>query len=337
MTTALLTHQACFAHEPPPGHPEQPGRLHAVLDSLNGLHLQQIEAPPAGAESLARAHDPALVARILAFRGPGLGRIDADTFMSSGSAQAALHAAGAVIAAVDRVMAGEARNAFCAVRPPGHHSERARAMGFCLFNNVAVAAAEAHARGLQRVLCVDWDVHHGNGTQDAFYSSDKVLFVSTHQWPLYPGTGAFDEVGVGPGAGFTVNAPLPAGSGNDDYAAVFAEALLPIADAYKPELVLVSAGFDAHRDDPLASMQLDEDGFAMLCGAVKAVADKHCEGRMVLTLEGGYDVDALARSVRGCVQVLAGESAPPLKGQPSRAAAAVRQVVAAQRAHWEAL
>ncbi|HEY2028746.1 MAG TPA: histone deacetylase [Myxococcales bacterium] len=337
MTVSLLTDPLCIEHDPGDGHPERPERLRSILRSLTEHSVRGTllsSPPPATVEELQRVHDPRYVQAILELRGQS-GALDGDTAISDDSVDAALLAAGAAAEGVRQVLDGKATSAFALVRPPGHHAVSTRAMGFCLFNNVAVAAAEAHARGIQRVLCVDWDVHHGNGTQDAFYSSDKLLFVSTHQWPLYPGTGAFDETGAGPGAGFTVNAPLPAGSTNDDYAAVFAEALLPIADAYQPELVLVSAGFDAHKDDPLASMQLDDDGFAMLCGAVKAVADKHCQGRMVLTLEGGYDVEALARSVRGCVQVLAGSEPPPLKGQPSRAAAAVRQVVAAQRAHWE--
>jgi acetoin utilization deacetylase AcuC-like enzyme len=336
MTVSLLTDPICIEHDPGEGHPERPERLRGILHALteNTVRGTQFSSPPeATIEELTRVHDPRYVQAILGLRGQS-GSLDGDTAVSEDSIDAALLAAGAAAEGVRQVLDGKASSAFALVRPPGHHAVSTRAMGFCLFNNVAVAAAEAHARGLERVLCVDWDVHHGNGTQDAFYSSDKLLFMSTHQWPLYPGTGAASEVGSGAGAGFTVNVPLPAGSTNDDYAAVFAEALLPIAGAYKPELVLVSAGFDAHAADPLASMQLDDDGFAMLCGAVKAVADKHCQGRMVLTLEGGYDVDALARSVRGCVQVLAGESAPPLKQGRLRATQALRDVVAAQRSHW---
>jgi acetoin utilization deacetylase AcuC-like enzyme len=207
-------------------------------------------------------------------------------------------------------------------------------MGFCLFNNVALAAAEAHARGLSRVLCVDWDVHHGNGTQHAYESRRDLLFVSTHQFPFYPGTGHESETGKGEGAGFTVNAPLPAGCGDGDYAAVFAEAILPIADAYQPELVLISAGFDAHRADPLAEMTVSDEGFAALCGAVKAIADRHCQGRMVLTLEGGYDLDALARSTRACIEVLAGASAPPLQPQARRASDALGRIRQAQKPFW---
>src|SRR6202171_3514172 len=185
-----------------------------------------------------------------------------------------------------------------------------------------------------RVLCFDWDVHHGNGTQDSFYGRSDLLFISTHQWPFYPGTGHESETGAAQGAGFTVNAPLPAGCGDGDYAAVFAEALLPIASAYQPELVLVSAGFDAHRADPLGGMSVTDEGFAALCGAVKAVADEHCRGRMVLTLEGGYDLDALARSVRACIEVLAGAAAPPLKPSARLAFDAVGRIRGAQKPRW---
>jgi acetoin utilization deacetylase AcuC-like enzyme len=336
MSVALLTDPLCIEHDPGRGHPEQPERLRSILRTLlqKPVAGTELSAPPeATLEELQRVHATQYVQAILELRGQ-TGSLDGDTAVSSRSIDAALLAAGAAAEGVRLVLDGKASSAFALVRPPGHHAVATRAMGFCLFNNVAVAAAEAHARGLSRVLCVDWDVHHGNGTQDAFYASNKVLFVSTHQWPLYPGTGSEREVGTGAGAGFTVNAPLPPGCGNADYGAVFAEALLPIADEYKPELVLVSAGFDAHRDDPLASMQLEDDGYAMLCGAVKAIADKHCNGKMVLTLEGGYDVEALARSVRACIEVLAGSAAPPLKGTAVRSDSALRNILTAQREHW---
>jgi acetoin utilization deacetylase AcuC-like enzyme len=329
----LLYDDACLRHDPGSGHPESPSRLEAIWRDLSGQPVPgtEVAAPPrATVEQLARIHGEAYVREILALQGRRV-RLDPDTATSAGSVDAAVLAAGAACEAVRRVLDGSAQGAFALVRPPGHHAEATRAMGFCLFNNVAIAAAEAHARGLSRVLCVDWDVHHGNGTQHSFYARPDLLFMSTHQWPLYPGTGHESETGAGPGAGYTVNVPLPAGCGDEEYAAVFTDLLLPLADEYKPELVLVSAGFDAHRDDPLAGMAVTSDGFAALCGAVKAVADRHCKDRLVLTLEGGYDLAALARSVRGCVEVLAGAAAPPLRPEAARATDALSRSRAAMR------
>jgi acetoin utilization deacetylase AcuC-like enzyme len=333
---ALLYDDRFLEHDPGPMHPESPGRLRAIWSDLTARPVAGTEtvAPrEATREELARVHEPAYVDAILGLRG-GVAELDADTAVSEGSIEAALLAAGAAADAVRLVLEGRAQSAFALVRPPGHHAEKTRAMGFCLFNNVALAAAEAHARGLTRVLCVDWDVHHGNGTQHAFEARRDLLFMSTHQFPFYPGTGHESETGKGEGAGFTVNAPLPAGCGDGDYAAVFAEALLPIADAYRPELVLISAGFDAHRADPLAGMTVSDEGFAALCGAVKAVADAHCQGRMVLTLEGGYDLDALARSTRACIEVLAGVPAPPLQPGARRASDALGRIREAQKTFW---
>jgi len=329
----LLYDDACLLHEPGQRHPESPGRLAAIWRDLSARPVPgtEVVAPPRSTEEeLARIHGEAYVREILALQGKRI-RLDPDTATSAGSVDSALLAAGAACEAVRRVLDGSAQGAFALVRPPGHHAEATRAMGFCLFNNVAVAAAEAHARGVSRVLCVDWDVHHGNGTQHSFYGRPDLLFMSTHQWPLYPGTGHESETGTGPGAGYTVNVPLPAGCGDEDYAAVFTDLLLPLADEYKPELVLVSAGFDAHRDDPLAGMDVTSDGFAALCGAVKSIADRHCKDRIVLTLEGGYDLPALARSVRGCVEVLAGATAPPLRPGTPHAKDAVARSRAAHR------
>jgi acetoin utilization deacetylase AcuC-like enzyme len=336
VTVALFSDPICVEHDPGVGHPEQPERLRSILRALEEKPIAgaELRTPPkATAEELSRVHDPRYVETILALNGKE-GALDSDTVISSRSIDAALLAAGAAAEGVRQVLEGKVSSAFALVRPPGHHAESTRAMGFCVFNNVAVAAAEAHARGLTRVLCIDWDVHHGNGTQHSFYATDRLLFVSTHQWPLYPGTGHESETGRGEGEGFTVNVPLPAGCTDGDYAAVFADAILPVADDYKPELVLVSAGFDAHRADPLGSMQISDDGFAMLCGSVKAIAEKHCNGRMVLTLEGGYDLDALASSVHGVIDVLAGATPPPLKASVGRAAHALGRVLVAQRPHW---
>jgi acetoin utilization deacetylase AcuC-like enzyme len=281
-------------------------------------------------DELIRVHGERYVDAVLSLAGEEV-QLDPDTAVSPGSITAAKLAAGAAAEGVRRVLDGRSQGAFALVRPPGHHAESTRAMGFCLFNNVAVAAAEAHARGLKRVLVVDWDVHHGNGTQRTFYDRSDLLFVSSHQWPFYPGTGHERETGAGEGEGFTVNAPLPAGCGDGDYAAVYGDVLLPIADQYKPELILVSAGFDAHRDDPLASMQVTEEGFAALCGAVKRIADAHCPGKLVLTLEGGYDLDALSQSVRACVEVLAGSTPPPLRPDPGLSRGAIDRIRAAQK------
>jgi acetoin utilization deacetylase AcuC-like enzyme len=339
MAALLLYDDAWLRHEPGRNHPESPGRLAAIRQELAAHPVPgtEIVAPPrATIEQLARIHGESYVQAILELSGKSA-RLDADTVISAGSIDAAVLAAGAACEGVRRVLDGSAQGAFALVRPPGHHAEATRAMGFCLFNNVAVAAAEAHARGLTRVLCVDWDVHHGNGTQHSFYDRDDLLFMSTHQWPLYPGTGHESETGAGAGSGFTVNVPLPAGCGDDDYAAVFTDLLLPLADEYKPELILVSAGFDAHRDDPLGGMGVTSDGFAALCGAVKAVADRHCKDRIVLTLEGGYDLPALAQSVRSCVEVLAGTVPPPLRPGIGHAKDALLRSRAAQRSsRWRA-
>ena len=336
MQTLLLADQRMLQHDMGPHHPESPARLAAVLAALGERPVEGavLAAPPlATRDELCAVHSKEHVDQLLALAGRDA-QLDPDTSVSPGSIEASLFAAGAAAEAVRSVLDGRAQNAFALVRPPGHHAERGRAMGFCLFNNVAVAAAAAHARGLTRVLCIDWDVHHGNGTQRSFWRSPEVLFMSTHQWPFYPGSGHEAEVGQAEGEGFTVNVPLPAGCGDADYAAVFNDLLLPIADSYRPELVLVSAGFDAHRADPLGGMELTEAGFAALCGAVKSVAEKHCQGRLVLTLEGGYDLEALAGSVHACVQVLAGATPPPLKADANRARQALQRSTAAQRAHW---
>jgi len=338
MAVLLLFDEKMTEHDPGPGHPESPNRLQAIWTDLARRPVAGTEVvtpPEATREELRRVHDDAYISRILALRGREV-QLDPDTATSAASVDAALLAAGAAAEAVRRVLTGQAQSAFALVRPPGHHAESTRAMGFCLFNNVAVAASEAHAHGLSRVLCVDWDVHHGNGTQHSFYERRDLLFCSTHQYPLYPGTGHESEAGRGAGEGFTVNLPLPAGCGDGDYAACFADVLLPIADAYRPELVLVSAGFDAHRDDPLAGMAVTEEGFAALCGAVKQIADCYCPGRLVLTLEGGYDLRALARSSRACIEVLAGAEAPPLRPAPRHAVPALRDIRDAQKPYWRA-
>jgi acetoin utilization deacetylase AcuC-like enzyme len=305
MTTLLLTHEACLAHDPGPHHPESPARLEAVLAALAEPGFAQLvrrEAPKASLEQIALIHPGDFAARLLAaVPKQGYAAIDADTVLSPGSGEAALRAAGACIAAVDAVMKGEAQNAFCAVRPPGHHAEPRHAMGFCLFNNVAIAAMHARrAHKIERVAVIDFDVHHGNGTQAAFEQDGGLLYASTHQMPLYPGTGAASERGVGN----IVNAPLRPMSGSEEFRKAFSTIILPALDAFRPEFVIISAGFDAHRDDPLAQLMLVEADYAWCTERLVAIAKKHAQGRIVSSLEGGYDLDALAESAAAHVAAL---------------------------------
>ena len=293
-------------------HPEHPRRIIAIDAELarSGLLVGRPDVPvgPAALAAIERVHQPRYVAALNELAAAGGAWLDGDTMVGPGSVEVALLAAGAAIAGVDAALDGRAPRAFALVRPPGHHATPRRGMGFCLFNSVAVAAAHALARGLERVLVVDWDVHHGNGTQDAFYDSDRVLFCSVHQSPLYPGTGAAAERGTGKGEGYTLNVPLPPGQGDEVYRRVFDERFLPAARAFRPELVLVSAGFDAHRADPLGGMNVTEAGFADLARRVAALAEEHAAGRVVAVLEGGYDPPALGRSVAAVLRVLDGVS-----------------------------
>ncbi|WP_428490175.1 histone deacetylase family protein [Rhodopila sp.] len=301
MTTALITHQACLEHDTGPYHPETADRLRAVLAALEAPEFAELlreSAPLATVEQLARAHPANYVDTILSIR-PDAGetvRLDADTLMSSGSAEAASRAAGAACMAVDAVMEGWARAAFAAVRPPGHHAEPARPMGFCLFNSVAVAALHARARwGVRRVAVVDFDVHHGNGTQAMFAADPELFYASSHQSPCYPGTGEAWEHGV---ADNIVNAPLRPRDGSAAFRAAWSNVILPALDAFAPGLLIISAGFDAHVADPLAELRLETADFAWITEQLVGVADKHCGGRLVSVLEGGYDLGALAASVR---------------------------------------
>lgn len=293
----LYTHTSCLQHDPGPAQPESPARLRAVLQALDHdrfAALDRIEAPRATREQLLRVHTPEHVEHILSVQpDSGTVRLDEDTLMSPGSAEAALRAAGATVAAVDAVLSQGGR-AFCAVRPPGHHATPSRAMGFCLFNNIAVAAAHAIAEhGLKRVAIADFDVHHGNGTQDIFASESRVLFLSSHQMPLYPETGREDERGVGN----IVNAHLSPGDGSYEFRELWEGVLLPRMYAFKPQLVLVSAGFDAHRNDPLADLRLGSEDYAWITQRLVSLADAHADGRLVSSLEGGYNLLALATSV----------------------------------------
>jgi acetoin utilization deacetylase AcuC-like enzyme len=306
MATALLTHPDCVLHEMGAGHPESPQRLRAILAALeaSGLvsRLMVREAPEAKREELERVHGPEHVELIFAAAPDrGYAYLDPDTSMNSSSLSAALRAAGAVVTATDMVMAGEAKTAFCAVRPPGHHATRDRPMGFCLFNNVAIGAMHAlEAHGLDRVAVLDFDVHHGNGTEDAFHDDPRVMLCSTFQHPYYPYSGADS------GNEHIINVPLPAMTDGRGFRAAVERYWMPALEAYKPQLVFVSAGFDAHRDDPLAYLKLADEDYRWITEKLVEVADKHAEGRVVSTLEGGYNTDALGRCVVEHVRVLAG-------------------------------
>lgn len=308
--TGLVYDPRYLDHDMGMGHPESPHRLRAIMQQLEQSgtirRLTRIEPRRAEDEWVTQIHQQGYVAA-LAKHAPIQGRIslDPDTSMSPGSLTAAYLAAGGALAAVDAIMDHQVDHVFCAVRPPGHHAEAGRAMGFCLFNNIAIAARYAQKRyGLQRILIVDWDVHHGNGTQHTFEDDPSILFFSAHQYPHYPGTGRGTERGNGAGEGFTINVPMEAGGGDEDYRTVFRKTLVPAADTFKPEFVMISAGFDAHKDDPLASMGLSDAGYADLTAIVAGIATRHAGGKILSTLEGGYNLTALASSVDAHITAL---------------------------------
>lgn len=313
--TLLYQHPVFEAHDTGPHHPERPDRVVAVARQLERTGLdracRRVTWEPLEPARLAVLHDPAYIASVEGCAAAGGGRIEADTVVSFASFAAACRAAGAAVDAMERVLAGEDRTALCLVRPPGHHAVPEGAMGFCLFNNVALAARLAITeRELARVLIVDWDVHHGNGTQDAFWNDGRVGFFSVHRWPFYPGSGARDETGAGPGLGWIRNLPIEFGTPREHYLAAVRRELTEFADRVRPELVLVSAGFDAHRDDPIGSLGLETEDFTALTRMVLEVAQAHAGGRVVSVLEGGYNTGALAGSVELHLRELLG-AAPP--------------------------
>ena len=340
-TLTIFTSDRFADHLNPPGHPERVERaevMQVVASEFRRRGGRVIEPRPATDEELARVHDREYLGLIRETAGRAVA-LDPDTFTSEDTYEVALLAAGAAVSAVDHVLDGApGSRALAMVRPPGHHAERNRAMGFCLFNNIAIAAAHARSRGLARVAIADYDVHHGNGTQWKFYEDPSVLFVSSHQFPFYPGTGAANEMGREAGAGFTVNLPLEAGATDADHERVYVAAALPVLRQFKPELILVSAGFDAHMDDPLGGMRVTAQEFGRLTALIAAVADECSGGRVVAVTEGGYDLKALAASLRATIAALAGEMTldhvPPPSGATPRGDACLAAVLPELKRYW---
>jgi len=342
VSLTVFTSDRFADHLTPAGHPERVERAEVMQHVVSQWRTRRgvsLEPRRASADELARVHDPEYVSLIAETAGRAVA-LDADTFTSPESYDVACLAAGAACQAVDHVLDGkDGTRAFAIVRPPGHHAERGRAMGFCLFNNIAVAAAHACARGLARVAIVDYDVHHGNGTQWSFYADPAVLFVSSHQYPYYPGTGAAADTGAGAGRGFTVNLPLEAGATDADYELVYTRIAAPVLRQFRPELILISAGFDAHQRDPLAGMRLTTEQFGRLTALIVGVAEEVCGGRVVALTEGGYDLHALATSLDLAMRVMGGEATrddfPQPAGATPRGEACVAAVTPEVGRFWQ--
>ncbi|MEQ1870226.1 MAG: histone deacetylase [Vicinamibacterales bacterium] len=340
MSLVLIASERFADHQTPPGHPESPARAQ-VMDDVAGewRAAGNLVTLPREVthDELALVHDEAYLRQLAALAGRSAA-LDADTFTSPESIGIARLAAGAAVGAVELAMSERGTRALVLARPPGHHAERDRAMGFCFYNSISVAAAVARKAGAARVAIVDYDVHHGNGTQHIFEHDPAVLYVSVHQYPFYPGTGAAMEVGIGKGAGFTVNVPVEMGATDDDYRVVSEKVIIPVLMQFKPELLLVSAGFDAHERDPLGNMRVTTEGFGAMTMDLCRVADECCDGRLVALLEGGYDLDALRACAMCVTDVLSGRPAPawPTSGlKSSRGETSVKQTMAAQAAYWK--
>jgi acetoin utilization deacetylase AcuC-like enzyme len=338
MRTGVVLDRRYEEHLTGAGHPERPERIRAIRDVMASYHRQglvHLDPRPATDAELALVHDPTHVARVAATAGRPFAAFDADTPVSSQSYATAALAAGGYLRLLETMLAGDVDNGFAFVRPPGHHAEPDRAMGFCLFNNVAIGARWLRQQGVGRILIVDWDVHHGNGTQDSFYDDPDTLYVSTHQFPFYPGTGSAREVGRGAAAGRTLNVPLPAGCGDDEYVAAFTDLIVPVARQFRPEFVLISAGFDADHRDPLAGMQVTEHGYRALTRALLRVADEHAEGRVAAILEGGYDLAALRAAVPAVLDELGGTHLREPIATPRPRGPVLAPARAAQAPYWE--
>jgi acetoin utilization deacetylase AcuC-like enzyme len=345
--TGIVKDDKYMDHRPGAGHPESHQRLEVIYNMLEDPEMkgqfQEVPVRRATADELTLVHSPGYVSQVESTSGKDFSRLDMDTTTSSGSYEAALLAAGGLCQAISMVVSGELDNAFALVRPPGHHAEMDRGMGFCLFNNVAVGARYAQeSLNLERILIVDWDLHHGNGTQHSFEEDPSILYFSSHQYPYYPGTGANNEAGIGRGEGFTVNVPLSMGYGDGEYAGIFEKIVRPVALEFDPDLILVSAGFDIHGNDPLGGMRVTPKGFAGLTASILNTARQCCDGKVVFTLEGGYDLAGLRDSVKDVLKEMAGlsETRPEdvaSKADPGALEQAVNPVVQVHSQYWKNL